>query len=143
MDLAQGDMSVIEYAAKFDELSRYGYALVDMDIRSNERSIRGLKLELGAMTHIREPYHVMVEMTIQYEEMLAVSAREKPVESQGPQGKKRKIFKKKGAQNGVAAKKAKADLLCFNCDKKGHYAQEPDKRRGEGWRQEECEVIQL
>ena len=37
-------MLVIEYATKFDELSRYGYAMVDIDIERNERSIRGLNL---------------------------------------------------------------------------------------------------
>ena len=90
-------MSVVKYAAKFDELSRYGYALVDTDVRRNERFIRGLRPELGrmAMTHIREPYHVMVEIAFRHEEMLVVSVREKPVESQVRQGRKMKLFMKK------------------------------------------------
>ena len=65
-----------------------------------------------------------MEMSIRYEEMLATCAREKPIEIQGSQGRKRKFFKKKGAQRGYTAKKAKAELVCYKCDKKGHYANE-------------------
>ena len=83
-----------------------------------------------AMTHIRKPCHVVVEMTIRHEEMLSVSAQEKPFESQGLRGKKRTFFKRKGSHKGDAAKKAKANLVCYKCDKKGHYANEC--RSGDG-----------
>ena len=45
-------------------------------------------------------------------------------------GRKRKFFKKKDAQKGVAAKKRKADIVCYKCNKKGHYANEC--RSGDG-----------
>ena len=65
------------------------------------------------MTHVCDPCNIVVEMPIHHEELLADLAKEKSVETQGSQGKKRKFFKKKGAQNGDTAKKSKAEVVCY------------------------------
>ena len=37
-ELVQGDMTVLEYATRFEELSRYEYAMVDTVIKRNRSS---------------------------------------------------------------------------------------------------------
>ena len=73
MDLVQGDMSVVEYVTKFEELSRYGYTTSDTVLKRTEKFIRGLKPELARATlpHIRDPCDVVVEMALRHEETLA------------------------------------------------------------------------
>lgn len=123
--LEQEDMTVLEYATRFDELARCGYATIDIVIKRNEKFIRGLKPELAKamLRHIRDSSDV-VEMALRNEETQAFLERNKAKEAQGGQSKKRKFFHKKGAQKGGAAKKGKAEVVCYKCDKKGHYAHE-------------------
>ena len=59
MDLVQGEMSVIKYVAKFDELSRYGYVIIDTDIRRKKWFIKGLRPEIA-----REPCHISMILVI-------------------------------------------------------------------------------
>ena len=75
-------MSIVEYATKFKELSRYGYAVIDTDIKRNE-FIRGPRPKLArmTMTHVRDPCNIVVEMAILHEELLADLAKEKIVET--------------------------------------------------------------
>ena len=63
-------------------------------------------------------------MAIQNEEMLSTFGKGKLAEVHNFQSKKRKFFKKKGNRSGAAAKKNNADIVCYKCDKKGHYANE-------------------
>lgn len=110
LNLVQGEMSVIEYATKFNELSKYGYVTIDTVIKRNEKFIGGLKPKIARATvpHLHDP---VVEMEISNEEMLSVFGKEKQVETQDSQGKKRKFFKEKGAHKGRAAKKGKANVI--------------------------------
>ena len=132
VELEQGDMNVLEYARRFEELARYGYATVDTNIKRNEKFIRGMKPELtrAMLLHIRDPCDVVVEMALRNEEMLAFLERNKAKEVQVGQSQKRKFFHKKGAHKGGAAKKGKAEVVCYKCDKKGHFANEC--RSGDG-----------
>lgn len=72
-ELEQGEMYVLQYAERFEELARYGYATVDTVMKRNEKFIRGLKSELARATlpHIRDPCDVVVEMALRQEEALA------------------------------------------------------------------------
>lgn len=83
-DLEQGEMTVLEYATRFEELARYGYATVNIAIKRNEKFIRGLNPELARamLSHIRDPCHVVVEMALRHEEMLAFLERNKGKEVQ-------------------------------------------------------------
>ena len=71
-ELVQGEMSIVEYARKFEELARYGYASVDTVLKRNEKFIRGLKPELASATlsHLRNPSGIVVEMVVRQEEVL-------------------------------------------------------------------------
>ena len=108
MDLVQGEMSVIDYATKFDELSRYGYATIYTVIKRNEKFIRGLKPEIAmaTMPHLLDSSTIVVEMETWNEEKLSTYGKEKQVGTHDSQGKKRKFFKKKGAQKEGAIKMA-------------------------------------
>ena len=68
-------MTVLEYATRFEDLSRYIYATVDIVIKRNYKFIYGLKPELAKATlpHINDPCDVVVEMALRQEEMLAFS----------------------------------------------------------------------
>ena len=65
-ELEQGEMSVLEYASRFEELARYGYAAVDTVLKRNEKFIRGLKPELARATlpHIKDLCDVVVEIAL-------------------------------------------------------------------------------
>lgn len=66
IELKQGNMMILEYSAKFDELSKYGYATIDTVIKRNEKFIRGLrsKMAKAPMPHLRDPSNIVVEMAI-------------------------------------------------------------------------------
>lgn len=56
---------MLEFATRFEELSWYWYATVDVVIKRNEKFIHGprSKLARGSLPYLRDPCDVIVEMT--------------------------------------------------------------------------------
>ena len=65
-ELVQGEMSIAEYARKFEELARYWYASVVIVLKRNEKFIKGLKPELANATfsHLRYSSDIIVVMDL-------------------------------------------------------------------------------
>jgi hypothetical protein len=85
--IEQGEMSVSQYARRFEELAQYGYALFDTVIKRNEKFKGGLRPVLisAALPLLRDPSDVVVEMTLRLEEALS-RLRKKMKEVQVGQG---------------------------------------------------------
>ena len=104
-ELEHGEMTVLEYAIRFEELTRYGYATMDIVIKRNKKFICGLRPELTRenLPHLRDLCDVVVEIALRNEEMAAFFGSNffgsnKEVEAQGGQNQKRKFFNRKGVQ---------------------------------------------
>lgn len=81
-ELEQGEMTVPEYAGRFEELARYGYTPIDTVIKRNEKFIKGLKPKLDGATlpHIRDLCDMVVEIALRHEGTLTCQEKNKEKE---------------------------------------------------------------
>jgi hypothetical protein len=88
LDLVQGEMSMIEYAAKFLQLSRFGLYLIPTEEKKAKKFERGLNSRIRTMMScfdIRD-FSQLVDKAFIYEESLKENAAEYADQKRRTQG---------------------------------------------------------
>ena len=148
LDLRQGTMTVLEYVARFTELTRFADDYVAMDMAKVRKFKNGLKLSIRGKIvglHLQD-MDSMVEtvMTIERDvedarstQDAGASGKRKESQSSSSSGKKPRASSSRGfqgrgppGQGQIRVSSQVGQMVCFHCQQPGHMRRDCPQRQG-------------